>query len=613
MPHPETSQSQPFQVELRGIIDLLSRHIYSGPRVYLRELLQNGRDAVVARGQADGVLRIRPATANHPYLSFTDNGIGLTRDEAESLLATVGRSSKRDDMLALRREDYLGQFGIGLLSCFMVSDEIEVRSRSASGAAPVLWRASSDGTFIIRELSGDEAAIPVGTEVRLRPRPDDAALLGPARVRELATTFGAALPIPVEVADDAGSWHRVTSDPAFLAPVNPVSGPTPAQLDLGREIVGAPPLDAIEIVVPGTDTRGIAFVLPYAPAPGRAQTNRTYLGRMLLSEQERTLLPDWAFFVRCVFNTDGLTPTASREALVENDALEYTREAIGQALRNWLLLQAATRPDRLAQIVAVHQLGFKAMAVHDDELANVVVSLLTIETSAGSMTIEEYLGRFDEIRYAETIDEFRQLAALSSAEAPVINGGYAFDAQLLRHIGALREIPARRITVAGELDALAVPDLVDRAATTALESRAEAALSALGIRVAVRTFAPADIPALYVADAGALRRMDRSRAADLAPGLWANVLKTTDRLLVGQTEVTPEEAPAARLALNWAHPLVRSLVRLDDDLVLARSVELLYVQALLAGHHPLTPNDRALLSGALGDLIQLSITVEDTP
>lgn len=63
---------------------------------------------------------------------LTDNGIGLDAAEASELLATVGRTSKRDEMFGLRRDGYLGQFGIGLLSCLMVADSVVVRSRSAA-------------------------------------------------------------------------------------------------------------------------------------------------------------------------------------------------------------------------------------------------------------------------------------------------------------------------------------------------------------------------------------------------------------------------------------------------------------------------------------------------
>jgi molecular chaperone HtpG len=124
--------SRPFQVDLTGVIELLSRHIYSSPRVYLRELIQNGVDAIRAahKAQLDAEagttpalaerldtprLTVTPATPGKPF-TFSDNGVGLTADEAAELLATVGRSSKRDPELGFKRDDYLGQFGIGLLS-----------------------------------------------------------------------------------------------------------------------------------------------------------------------------------------------------------------------------------------------------------------------------------------------------------------------------------------------------------------------------------------------------------------------------------------------------------------------------------------------------------------
>ena len=116
------SSEQQFQVDLRGIIDLLSDHLYSGPEVYLRELLQNAVDALVAREKSDigfiakeSSIQIEVVTPSEesepPTLIITDRGVGLTEAEVHSFLATIGQSSKRE----LSREDFIGQFGIGLL------------------------------------------------------------------------------------------------------------------------------------------------------------------------------------------------------------------------------------------------------------------------------------------------------------------------------------------------------------------------------------------------------------------------------------------------------------------------------------------------------------------
>jgi molecular chaperone HtpG len=90
-----------FQVNLGGIIDLLSNHTYSSPEVYIRELLQNGVDAVVARSRLEPDYRgemtievsLQVNQADHS-LVFRDNGIGLTEAEIHLFLATIGGEFK---------------------------------------------------------------------------------------------------------------------------------------------------------------------------------------------------------------------------------------------------------------------------------------------------------------------------------------------------------------------------------------------------------------------------------------------------------------------------------------------------------------------------------------
>jgi len=95
------ADSYTFQVDLRGLVDLLSQHLYSSPRVYVRELRQNAVDATTARRQADPVGSAPPGitiSIGDVGLEIADSGIGLTEAEAHRFLATIGNSSKRDDL-----------------------------------------------------------------------------------------------------------------------------------------------------------------------------------------------------------------------------------------------------------------------------------------------------------------------------------------------------------------------------------------------------------------------------------------------------------------------------------------------------------------------------------
>ncbi|WP_149083411.1 MULTISPECIES: HSP90 family protein [Microbacterium] len=592
---------QQFQVDLRGVVDLLSRHIYSSPRVYLRELLQNARDAIAARREVDGGgsrIRITPLTAQTGEFVLRDDGVGLTAAEVADLLATVGRSSKRD-IFDLPRSDFLGQFGIGLLSCFMVADTIVIRSRSARGGSAVEWTGSADGTFRVTEIDDD---LPIGTSVHLVPRFDADELLRPAAVHELATAFGEFLPVRVTI-DAPGGDVDVTREAPFLDPAADLE----AAVQYGRDLLGAAPLDVIPLSEPATGTQGLAFVLPFAPPPGARQATRMYLGRMLLSERVDDVLPDWAFFVRAVVDSTGLAPTASRESLVEDTALEHVREQLGAGIRRWVLELGLREPHRLAQFVAVHEVGLKSLVRHDEELARFITRWLTVETTHGTLRIGDLVERYPHVRYAQTVDEFRQVAGISPADEVLVNGGYLYDADLIRLLPDLYpQVTVEKVDVAGELDRLDPPPLDDRDAAMALESRAGTVLAASDCAVVVRAIDRPSLTGLYVADPEVLRTIDRGRTKGIASALWGGVLDRIDQTLSS----TRDDDLTARLCLNWSNRVVRALVRVEDDAVFARTVQLLYIQALLAGHHPLSDADRALMTSALSDLVSLSAGIE---
>ncbi|CAM5653614.1 Chaperone protein HtpG [Streptomyces glaucescens] len=243
-----SSPPHTFQVDLRGLVDLLSHHLYSSPKVYLRELLQNAVDAITARRaeQPGAPARVR-LYAEGGTLRVEDSGVGLTESDVHSLLATIGRSSKRADGLQEARADFLGQFGIGLLACFVVAERIRVVSRSARtpDARPVEWTASDDGSYTVRTLSDDARPEP-GTTVHLVARAGAGEWLSRERVLALARDFGALLPYDVRVGEEA-----VTDLPAPWD--RPYPSPAARRVALARhchEQFGFTPLDSIGLDVP---------------------------------------------------------------------------------------------------------------------------------------------------------------------------------------------------------------------------------------------------------------------------------------------------------------------------------------------------------------------------
>lgn len=591
-----------FQVDLRGVVDLLSHHLYTSPRVYLRELLQNAVDAISARRLAEpdspASVSIEPMDATGDgALRIHDSGIGLTEPEVHELLATIGRSSKRDD-LGFTRHEFLGQFGIGLLSCFLVAEEIRVLTRSARGGPTVVWTGFADGRYTVT-LAEEQRPDP-GTTVTLVPRRGSEHWLGTDTVTTLATRFGGLLPVSVSVAgrsvtEDALPWRRRHATPVARAR---------ALAAYAEELFGFAPFDTIDLNVPEAGLSGVAFVLPMSANPAERAGHRVYLRRMLLAEGVDKLVPEWAFFVRCVVDTSELRPTASREELYEDELLADTRDAIGVQIRDWLVRLAGTDPQRLQWFLGVHHLGVKALAMHDTAMLRVVDQWWPMETNEGPMTLADFRRRHPVVRYTATADEFRALAAVSGAQGVgLVNGGYAYDIEIMKRLPQLDPAVRVRKLDPGELTTrFAAPDPETEFRLRPFLAAASDALHPLGCAVVPRSFDPPTLPALYLVSREAVQAEEMRAAQDAATDLWAGVLST-----VG-TGTGADDRP--QLVLNLRSPVVRRAAELPDPQLARLAVQTLYGQALLHGHHPLRPQDSALLNQSFLGLLDWAMRPE---
>lgn len=385
--------------------------------------------------------------------------------------------------------------------------------------------------------------------------------------------------------------------------------PTPAARRVAlaghcTQLFGFTPLDSIDLDLPVAGVRGVAYVLPEPTSPAHRAGHRVHLKGMLLTDHADNLLPDWAFFIRAVIDTDTLRPTASRENLYDDETLSAVREALGARVRAWLAELAASEPDRLAAFLSVHHLGVKSLARHDAELLGLMLPWLPFETSDGSMSLQEFTAAHTEIHFTRTVEEFRQIAPIAAAHGlGVINAGYTYDADLLALLPAVR--PDLKVM---ELDAGAVTERLDPVPTAAelalapFLSTARTRLEPQGCDVVLRAFQPVSVPALYLDDRQARQERDRTAALGSADSLWTGILGA----LRGS-------APRARLVLNHNNPLIRRISALPDEALTGTAVESLYGQALLMSQRPLRPADSTLLNRAFLGLLEWATHSTDSP
>ncbi|MBD0674231.1 HSP90 family protein [Streptomyces sp. CBMA156] len=601
-PTDNPTSAHTFQVDLRGLVDLLSHHLYSSPRVYLRELLQNAVDAISARRALDPGAPATITVRADDELSVTDTGIGLTEQDVHTFLATIGRSSKRDADgrldgagLAEARGEFIGQFGIGLLACFVVADEITVVTRSAAtpDAPAIEWRGSSDGSYTIRTLPASAKPEP-GTTVTLAPRADAAEWTRPGRVLTLARDFGSLLRHDVTVVDANGTEHRVNRTPPWAERHASPLARRDALAEYCRTAFDFTPLDTIELDLPLVGLRGVAYVLPDAAPPSRRHGHRVHLKGMLLSDQADELLPDWAFFVRCVVDTDGLRPTASREGLYADETLAAVRDALGARIRDWLTGLSASDPALLHRFLSVHHLAVKELARYDDELLRMMLPWLPFETTDGNVTLDEFARSHPVVLVTRTVEEFRQVAPIAGAAGlGVVNGGYTYDRDLVHRLPEIR--PGVSVADLDPGTVTAHLDTVDPAAELAAGAFLAIAREVVGrfdCDVALRSFHPTNAPALLLDNREARHERTRAQLADEADGLWADILGSLRA-----------EVPRAQLVLNHLNPLVRRAATVTDRELAVTTVEALYGQAVLMTRRPLKASESALLNRSFISLL----------
>ncbi|CAM4461541.1 HSP90 family protein [Paenibacillus tarimensis] len=581
-----------FQVNLQGMIDLFSNHLHSNPGVFMRELLQNGADAVTARKRLGhnlaGKITVELFRSSRT-LSVHDNGIGLTEREITQFLAQIGHTSKRENP---GEDDYIGQFGVGLLSCFVVSEEIVLITRSALEGDSIEWRGRPDGTYTIRKL---DRQVSIGTTVYLTLKQDYEEYGEWYRVCELLEHYAAYLPTAICLIED-GYECKVNHDKA------PWSMTREEALAFAKDELYQDCLDVIELRSAIGEVEGVAYILPYPVSLQAERRNKIYLKHMLLSDKMDSILPSWAFFVTSVININGLRPNASREALYKDAAYYAIQNEVGEAIKQHLRQLAKHNPELLQQIIRVHYSSLKALAEEDEDSYELFIPFLPFETSLGSMEAGELVNECKHILLTSTLDEFRQLSRVAKAQdLLVVNGGYVHDFQLVIRLPDV--YPELEVTIVDALQFFKRFQELDREDTELISpvlEMADALLRPYQCKSAARWFEPADVPALYMTN----EDVEFIRMAESGSDELNELLGEAADVMVNELC----ELPYARLCFNFNNPIVRKLAECKERQVQELTIKSLYTQALLLGSYPMQQEELQMMNESFMALLNLGLS-----
>ena len=210
-----SKQHHPFQAEVAQLLHLVTHSLYSNKEIFLRELVSNASDAcdkLRFEALADSTLyedapnlEVRVSfDKDQRTLTITDNGIGMSAEEAIANLGTIAKSGTRDFLSRLSAEQksdateqgqLIGQFGVGFYSGFIVADRITVESRRA-GLKPeegVRWSSTGAGDFDVETIERKAR----GTAVTLHLREDAGEYLNAWKLKEIIGKYSDHISLPI--------------------------------------------------------------------------------------------------------------------------------------------------------------------------------------------------------------------------------------------------------------------------------------------------------------------------------------------------------------------------------------------------------------------------------
>ena len=384
-----TKQTLSFQAEVAQLLHLVTHSLYSNKEIFLRELISNASDAcdklrfeAINDGglyESDSELKVKVTfDKDAKTLTITDNGIGMSAQEAIDHLGTIAKSGTKDFVSKLSGDQkadsqLIGQFGVGFYSGFIVADKITVESRRAGmkESEGVRWISGGAGDFEVETI--ERAAR--GTSVILHLRDDAMDYCSAWKVKGIINKYSDHISLPILMEKEewkdgelinpsdeqggrqpggmvkTGEWEAVNKGNAIWAR---------AKKDISADEYNefykqishdfeAPLAYTHNRVEGSTEYTQLLYLPGKAPMDlfnrEKSAGVKLYVKRVFIMDDAEALLPTYLRFVKGVVDSADLPLNVSRELLQESRDVKAIRE--GCTKRVLGMLEDLAKHDKL--------------------------------------------------------------------------------------------------------------------------------------------------------------------------------------------------------------------------------------------------------------------------
>lgn len=428
----QNKETMGFQTEAKQLLHLMIHSLYSNKEIFLRELISNASDAIdKVRFQSlsnpdlvgdDVNYNIRvDIDKEASTVTITDNGIGLSRDDAIANLGTIAKSGTSqffDSLTGDQQKDaqLIGQFGVGFYSSFIVADNVVVESRSAAQAPEdgVRWSSAGEGDFEVETITREER----GTSIILHIKPEEEEFLDSWRVRSVIKKYADHISVPVIMKGEA---MPPAEGEEALEPEDETVNTAKALWTRSRSDVSddeyhefykhvshdyQEPLVWSHNKVEGKlDYTSLVYIPSKAPfdmwqreAP---RGLKLYVQRVFIMDEAEQFLPLYLRFVKGIVDSNDLSLNVSREILQKDPAIDSMRSALTKRVLDSLEKLAKNDSEKYQSFWSEFGQVMKEGPAEDQNNKEKVANLLRFATTQGDSEVQDqslhdYIARMKE-------------------------------------------------------------------------------------------------------------------------------------------------------------------------------------------------------------------------
>ena len=194
-----------IKISSENMMPIIKKWLYSDKDIFLREIVANGIDAITKHKK---LVEMGEAVKEEKYkitvsvdekaktLTVEDNGIGMTAEEVEKYITQIAFSGAEDFLQKYEKasgDGIIGHFGLGFYSAYMVSDNVEIYTKSYKDEPAVRWESDGNSTYTISETEKAER----GTKIVMHIAKDEKEFLKEATVRQLLQKYCSFMPFDI--------------------------------------------------------------------------------------------------------------------------------------------------------------------------------------------------------------------------------------------------------------------------------------------------------------------------------------------------------------------------------------------------------------------------------